>query len=60
MGLKFLKIICRQNMMANKIQLNIKMALKNFKILELCTAKKKKHKGIDNKKGMELYNQVLV
>ena len=47
-------------MMAIKIQLNIKMALKNFKILELCTAKKKKHKGIDNKKGMELYNQVLV
>jgi hypothetical protein len=59
MGLKFLIKICFQKTIATSIKLTIKTTLKFFKILELCIEKKKKYSGIDNKKGIELYIQLL-
>jgi hypothetical protein len=47
-------------MIATSIKLIIKRTLNHLKILESCTEKKKKYRGIDNKKGMELYIQLLV
>jgi hypothetical protein len=46
-------------MIATSIKLIIKRTLNHLKILESCTEKKKKYRGIDNKKGIELYIQLL-
>jgi hypothetical protein len=60
MGLKFLIKICFQKTIATSTKLTINTTLNRLKILESCEEEKKKHRGIDNKKGMELYIQLLV